>query len=232
MRHNQFKRYILLLFTVSLCHLTHAQFIGEVGLLGGVSYYNGDANSTTPFLENHPALGAIFRVKLHPVIQLKVDVLRATVSGNTANFPNKFPEDVQAEFKRDFWEVGAQLELNFFKYGIESWDREIMQHTPYILIGPGLALYEGQNGNAFAPNLTFGLGYKYKLFDRLNIGVEWSLRKLFRDDFDVTDSSNEVLDDPYGVGYSWIKNNDWYSCAFVFVTLDIIKRKGKCIEMR
>ena len=206
--------------------------MGEIGLLGGVSYYNGDANSTKPFLENHPAFGALFRIKLHPLIPLKVNFLRGTVSGNTANFPNKFPEDAQAQFERDFWEIGTQLELNFFKYGIESWDRDVLYHTPYILLGPGLAVYKNQEGNAFAPHLTFGLGYKYKLLDRLNIGVEWSMRKLFRDDFDVTDPSNEILDDPYGVGHSWLKNNDWYSCAFVFITLDIIKIKGRCTEMR
>jgi hypothetical protein len=229
---NQFKRYILLLFAISLCHLIQAQFVGEIGLLGGVSYYNGDANSTTPFLENHPALGGLFRVKLNQRMSLKADVLRGAVSGNTENFPNKYPEDVQAQFKRNFWEAGVQFELNFFKYGPESWDREVFFHTPYILIGSGLTIYQGQEGNTFAPNLVFGAGYKYKLLDRLNIGIEWSMRKLFRDDFDVTDPSNEILDDPYGVGYSWIKNNDWYSCAFVFITLDIIKIKGRCIEMR
>ena len=232
MRHNRFKRYILLLFAISLCHLTQAQFRGEIGLLGGVSYYNGDANSTKPFLENHPAVGALLRAKLHPFVMLKANVLRATVSGNTANFPNKFPGDVQAQFERTFWEVGTQIELNFFKYGFESsWDRDVKYHSPYILLGPGLAFYQGQEGNSFAPNLTFGLGYKYKLTERLNVGVEWSMRKLFRDDFDVTDPFNEILDDPYGVGHSGIKNNDWYSCAFVFITLDIIKIKGKCSEL-
>jgi len=139
---------------------------------------------------------------------------------------------MQAEFKRNFWDVGLQLELNFFKYGYEWWDRDIYYHTPYILIGPGLGIYQGMDGNAFAPNLTFGVGYKYKVFERLNIGVEWSMRKLFRDDFDVTDVSNEFLDNPYGVKKSRIKNNDWYSCAFVFVTFDIIRKKGQCNEMK
>ena len=232
MRHNRFKRCILLFFAISLCNLTKAQFVGEIGLLGGVSYYNGDANSTTPFLENHPAFGGIFRIKLTQFVSLKLDVLRGTVSGNTANFPNKFPKDVQVQFERTFWEAGTQFELNFFKYGPETWDRDVLWHTPYILLGPGLALYKGYEGNTFAPNLAFGLGYKYKLLDRLNIGVEWSMRKLFRDDFDVTDPFNEILDNPYGTGHSRIKNNDWYSCAFVFLTLDIIKVKGKCTEMK
>ena len=232
MRRNQFKRYIFLLFAISFCQLTHAQFLGEIGLLGGVSYYNGDANSTTPFIENHPTAGLLFRVRMHPLLMMKMNVLHGTVSGNTENFPNKFPEDMQAEFQRSFLEIGAQVELNFFKYGDESWDREVLYHTPYILMGPGLAVYNAMDGNAFAPHLTFGVGYKYKLWNRINIGAEWSMRKLFRDDFDVTGLSNEILDNPYVTKTSWSKNNDWYSCAFVFVTFDIIRKRGKCMEMK
>jgi hypothetical protein len=228
----KFKRFIVLIFSFFIIHVSYGQYIGEIGLLGGVSYYNGDANSTKPFLENHPALGVILRLKMSPLMLVKFDFMRTSVSGNTDNFPNKFPKDQHASFKRDFWEIGAQFELNFFKYGAESWDREIKQYTPYILLGPSLALYQDVDGNAIAPNLTFGVGYKVKLLDRLNIGVEWSLRKLFKDDFDVIDSSSQLLDDPYGVGYTWYKNNDWYSCAFVFVTFDIIKKRGRCIEMR
>ena len=66
----------------------------------------------------------------------------------------------------------------------------------------------------------------------MNVGVEWSMRKLFRDDFDVTNTYNEILDDPYNVGSSWIKNNDCYSCSFVDFTLDIIIKRGNCIELR
>jgi hypothetical protein len=226
------KRFIVLLFSFFVIHLSYGQYVGEIGLLGGVSYYNGDANSTKPFLENHPAFGAILKLRMSPLALVKFDVMRAAVSGNTENFSNKLPLDQQVSFKRDFWEIGAHLELNFFKYGPKSWDREIKQHTPYILLGPGLALYQNANGNALSPNMTFGVGYKFKILDRLNIGAEWSLRKLFIDDFDVTDSSNRILDDPYGVGHTWYKNNDWYSCAFVFITFDIIKKRGQCIEMR
>ncbi|MDR1729891.1 MAG: DUF6089 family protein [Prevotellaceae bacterium] len=228
----RFKRYIFLLFAILFFQSAQAQFLGEIGLLGGVSYYNGDANSTTPFLENHPAAGALFRIQMHPLLMLKLDVLHATVSGNTENFPNALPNGIQAEFKRSFLEIGMQLEVNFFKYGEETWDREVLYHTPYILLGPGLAVYNDMGGNSFAPHLAFGVGYKYKLWGRWNIGLEWSMRKLFRDDFDVTDFSNEILNNPYGVKSSWLKNNDWYSCAFAFVTFDIIRKRGKCIETK
>jgi len=228
----KFKRHILLLLALWTCCLAKAQYVGDIGLTGGVSFYNGDANSTTPFLESHAAKGGMLRVKLNFITSLKIDIVRATVSGNTENFSNKYPNDAQAKFKRDFWDMGAQVELDFFRYGAKTWDQEVKQHTPFILLGPGLAVHRTERGNGFAPNLTLGVGYKVKLFRRMNIGVEWSMRKLFRDDFDVTDRSNEILDDPYGLGHSGIKNNDWYSLVFAFVSFDLIKVRGRCMELR
>lgn len=212
--------------------MANAQYMGEIGPLGGVSYYNGDANSTTPFVENHPMVGGLFRAIFTTRSSLKLSFARAAVSGDTENFPNKFPQEKQAEFERDFWDLGLHYELNFFKFGPDSWDRTVRCHTPYILAGPGLAIYDKGEKNQYAYNLTFGLGYKFKFADRFNVGVEWSMRKLFVDDFDVTNNSNKFLDDPYGVGHSSIKNNDWYSFAFLYLSMDIIKKKGRCTELR
>ena len=233
MRNLKFKHYIALLVTLLACQISSAQYIGEFGVLGGVSYYHGDANSVKPFVENHPAVGALLRIKMNDRFMVKFDFAHAAVSGDTRNFPeNKLPGNVDAKFERSFFELGAQVELNFFKYGLSSWDKEVYYHTAYVLLGPSLAMYQDWNGNEFSPSLTFGVGYKYKLTKRLNIGVEWSMRKLFRDDFDVTDVYNEILENPYGTGQSSFKNNDWYSFAFAFLTFDIFRERGKCMENR
>ena len=66
---------------------------------------------------------------------MKFDFAHAAVSGDTRNFPeNKLPGDVDAEFERSFFEFGAQVELNFFKYGLSSWDKEAL---PCIRTGTG-----------------------------------------------------------------------------------------------
>lgn len=208
------------------------QYVGEIGPIGGVSYYNGDANTTTPFVENNLMVGGLFRAIFTQRSSLKLDLAKATVTGNTENFPNEFPKDQQAKFERDFWDLGLHYELNFFKFGKESWDKTVKCHTPYILLGPGMAIYQKGDKNQYAYNITFGLGYKFKFAGRFNIGAEWSMRKLFIDDFDVTNSSNKFLDDPYAMGHSSIKNNDWYSFAFLYLSMDIIKRRGRCTELR
>ena len=76
------------------------------------------------------------------------------------------------------------------------------------------------------------MGFKYKLKNRLNIGVEFSMRKLFSDDFDVTSNESEwSLDAPYGISSSFLKNKDWYSLTMIFITWEFSTREDPCREM-
>lgn len=204
------------------------KYLGELGILGGGSYYNGDANSRKIFKDTHLAFGGLLRAHVTNRFMIKVSVIKGGASGDTRDFKNLLPNGQQADFSQNFWDIGIHFEHNFCKFGMESWDRELRRHTPYILVGPGLSIYEHWSGNKHTFNFTFGVGYKFKLSERCNVGVEWSMRKLFVDDFDVTKPSNKILDDPYNAGHSWIKNNDYYTCAFVFISFDLLKRKGAC----
>lgn len=203
-------------------------YLGELGILGGVSYYNGDANSTRIFKENHLAYGGLLRAHVTDRFMIKINAIRGGASGDTHNFDDVLPHGQEASFEQKFWDIGLHFEHNFLKYGLSYWDREQKRHTPYVLIGPGLSIYKQWSGNQLTFNLTFGVGYKFKINERMNLGVEWSMRKLFVDDFDVTTSKNVILRDPYHMGRSWIKNNDYYTCAFIFLSVDLLKRKGAC----
>lgn len=209
-----------------------ARYLGEIGILGGCSYYNGDANSTKIFKDNHLAFGGLIRAHFTDRFLLKLNVIKGGASGDTRDFDNMLPKGQQASFEQNFWDIGLHFEHNFIKFGMDSWDRETKRHTPYILVGPGLTIYEHWSGHKLTFSFTYGVGYKFKLSERCNVGVEWSMRKLFVDDFDVTTPHNKILNDPYNTGRSWIKNNDYYSCAFVFLSFDIIQRKGACRVMR
>lgn len=212
------------------------RYVGEFGLFGGDTYYNGDANSRKIFIENHVAYGGLLRYIINDRGVLKLDVVRGKVSGDTRNFPDNHYPTLSAgdyvTFEQKYWDVGLHVEHNFLKYGFESWDREVKRHTPYVLIGPGMTMYEHWRGNIITFNLTFGVGYKFKLWKRWNLGFEWSMRKLFVDNFDVVDTPSKIFNDPYKMGHSWIKNNDYYTCALVFVSVDLIRRKSKCNYLR
>lgn len=220
--------FLLSAFSVS----AQERYLGEIGVLGGCSYYNGDANSTKMFKNNHLAFGGLIRAHFTDRFMVKLNVIRGGASGDTRDFDNLLPKGQQVSFDQKFWDIGLHFEHNFNKYGMDSWDRQTKRHSPYILVGPGFTIYQHWSGNKHTFSFTFGAGYKFKLCERLNIGVEWSIRKLFVDDFDVTDPTNKILNDPYNTGRSWIKNNDYYSCAFLFLSVDLIQRKGACRVMK
>lgn len=63
----------------------------------------------------------------------------------------------------------------------------------------------------------------------MNIGAEVSIRKLFRDDFDVVGNSKSwSLDAPFGIDSSPLKNKDWYSFAMIYMTWDFGLKTDPC----
>ena len=99
--------------------------------------------------------------------------------------------------------------------------------TPYIFTGLGLTTSFGEGNTSAGVNLPLGIGIKYKLMNRVNIGCEFSYRKLFGDNLDVT-GDNQLLDDPYKMKGSALKNKDWYSFLMLSVTWDFGPRDRPC----
>ena len=69
--------------------------------------------------------------------------------------------------------------------------------------------------------LPMGVGVKYKLKERLNLGLEFTMRKSFGDGLDG-------LSDLNGINHSFAKNTDWYSVLMVSVTYEFGKRCKVC----
>ena len=77
--------------------------------------------------------------------------------------------------------------------------------------------------------MPFGMGFKYKLKNRVNIGIEFSFRKLFADDFDVVNNESGFnLNEPYDIKSSKLKNQDWYSLTLLFLTWEFSSREDPC----
>ena len=200
----------------------------EIGGMAGGSLYMGDANKTTLFKNLNTGAGVVFRYNANFRIAFKADLAWAKVSGNTVGLDNAFPDNAQASFNRNLFELGGQFEFNFFPYSDQFAYLNTKRFTPYMLIGLGITFDLGGGNTFFSPNIPVGAGIKYKLKNRINVGGEFTFRKLFRDNLDVTDDSNRILDNPYGIGGSVFKNKDWYSLLMFSVTYDFGFRNCQC----
>ncbi|MDR1259107.1 MAG: DUF6089 family protein [Tannerellaceae bacterium] len=229
-----FQRIVVLvsLFAGSYPVLRAQEYKFETGGMAGGAFYMGDANKNTPFRGMNAAAGAVFRYNANFRWAVKANLMWGQVSGTTYGGDNVYPGNAQAAFRRDLFELGGQMEFNFFPYSDKFAYANAKRFTPYVLLGLGATVAPG-SGRTFAGiNLPVGIGVKYKIRNRINLGCEFSVRKLFADDFDTTDESNAILNNPYQMNGSSFKNKDWYSFLLLSVTWDFGPRCSQCNNSR
>ncbi|MBO5181903.1 MAG: outer membrane beta-barrel protein [Paraprevotella sp.] len=205
------------------------------GGLGGC-FYLGDANSK-PFANLGGMFSLLARYRFNPRMVIKGNLAMGHIHGTGEG--TFFPQDAYSgtveggqkgavDFSRNVFDVGAQFEFNFWGYGTGKDYRETKRITPYMLIGMGLTFAPKPLETAVGFNIPVGVGVKYKLRPRLNIGLEWSIRFTTTDNLDVSNAEGVKLNDPYGITSSGFKNKDCYSYTMVYLTYDLFPKYRKC----
>ena len=208
----------------------------DMGVGLGGCFYLGDANSA-PFANLSPMGAITARRLLNARMAVKANIAFGHIHGTTDVFIptdaySETPEGgipTQVSFSRNVMDIGAQFELNFWGFGTGVGYKGNSRITPYILAGAGITI--GMGGGAKAcggMNIPVGVGVKYKLRPRVNLGFEWTMRFSTTDRLDATPKGTTQLDDPYGVKSGFLKNKDCYSFAMFFITYDMFPKLRKC----
>lgn len=222
----------LLLSVIFLCfagnvHADELEYRFELGgMLGGSCYY-GDANYASLMKNLNVMGGLVGRYNINPRMAVKASLAMARISGSTADSDNRFPGG-DVEFSRTVYDFGAQFECNLFAYGDASGYKSTSRLAPYIFAGIGMTFAPEPAKNVFTPNIPLGIGVKYKIARRINLGCELSYRFTLSDELDVIDTTAPGLNDPYGIKSSGIKNKDSYSFLTISVTYDFSPKYRKC----
>lgn len=193
----------------------------DIGGGVGMSGYLGDVNQFSLYHDPGFAANAIFRYIIDYRWSLKSSFSTAGISGNSADFENVLPENTEYNFKSQLYDVGTQMEFNFFNYGIGYKYKSLKRLVPYLGLGLGftVASVDG-DGTAFAMNIPMSVGAKYKMKERLNLALEFSMRKVIGsniDGFDLGELNNIERS----------KNSNWYSMLMFTISYEFSKR---CIE--
>ncbi len=208
----------------------------ELGGGAGTCFYMGDANGT-PFA-HMSGMGSIIARKLfNPRMALKGNLALGHIKGNSQGY--FIPTDATSEtpegglpttvsFSRNVIDFGAQFEMNFWGYMVNSGYSENSRLTPYALAGAGFTVAPGGASTQFALNLPIGIGVKYKLRPRLNIGLEWTMRFSTSDALDASKKEASQLIHPYGIKSVGLKNKDCYSFTMIFLTYDLCPKCKEC----
>lgn len=189
----------------------------------GMTGYLGDANMSN--LWSHPGFDAnlLFRYIRNPRIAFKTAFYVGTLSGNTADMSDVLPDNAQFEFSTTFFELCEMFEFNFLNYGIGEKYRNLKRFSPYITAGVGVTAWTSGGFLGAAFTLPLGLGAKFKINRRLNLGLEFLMKKTFADRLD-----GENLRDPHQIKSGFAKNTDWYSTLSVTLSYEFSKRCATC----
>ena len=218
----------LLLLPLCAVSAQELEYNMELGGMVGASYYMGDANNTTPLKDVAMAGGVLARYNINPRMAVKGNLAIGRIKGTTEGMDNKFPNGGHSTFGRNVYELGAQFEYNFFAYGAGTGYKGSRRLTPYVLGGVGMTYAPKPANHVVAMNIPLGLGVKYKLADRLNVGAEWTMRLTTSDRLDVTNAEGLQLNDPYGIVSGGGKNKDCYSWLMLYVSYDMFPKYRKC----
>lgn len=209
----------------------------EIGGGAGISSYLGDAGGG--FMTHPGVLGTvIWRRNLNQRMVIKTNAAIGRISGNTEGlYVPTDPLSHSAEggnpaatihFGRNIIDVGAQFEFNFLAYGMGASYKGLARWTPYLMAGAGVTIgFAGGVDATAGLNIPVGIGFRYKLKPRLNVGLEWSVRFTTTDRLDDTPDLTK-LNDPLGIESGMFKNKDCYQMLFVSLTYDISPKYRKC----
>ncbi|MBR1543961.1 MAG: outer membrane beta-barrel protein [Muribaculaceae bacterium] len=211
---------IMMIITSAAAVAVGQEYRFEVGPAIGMSGYLGDVNRSNLFKHPGVAGGVLFRYIANSRWAVKGNLLYEGLSGKSTDMKNVFPLGEEYSFKSKVVDLGAQVEFNFLRYGIGPTYKKYKRVSPYMTVGIGAAM-SWCNGTHVSFVLPMGAGVKFKLKERLNLGFEFTMRKVFGDNVDG-------LSDLMGIEHSFAKNTDWYSAAVFSITYEFSKRCTKC----
>ena len=206
---------------VSASAQTDPEYRLEIGGGIGLVAYEGDFNGN--LLKNQqPMVSLIGKYRFNPRTAIAMNVSYGQLKGSAKDVTTYYPNvDGDYQFKNGLLDVGVRYEFNFWPYGTGTEYRGARRLTPYIYIGMGMT-FAKPDKTVVTMNLPIGAGMKYKVADRVNAALEWTMH------FTESDRLDGVKD-PYGIQSSGLfKNKDCYSHLRLSLSYDLWAKCKTC----
>lgn len=217
----------------------------EMGASLGLMNYLGDYNSSI-LGKQQPMASLLVRRVINPYMTLRADVSYGKLAADLKSPNNYYPfptgtdngsntamagenqadgstTAVPAAFSSQLMDFSAVYEYNFWAYGTGRDYFRAKRIAPYIFLGLGITYAKPDIANsAFTAHIPLGAGVKYKIADRLNLGLEWRVH------FSMSDKLDGVVD-PYGIkSQGAFKNTDGYSMLKLTLTYSMLAKCSTC----
>jgi opacity protein-like surface antigen len=212
----------------------------EIGISAGISYYIGDFNeSVIPYMIS-PTGGLLYRYNFTKYINMRIQASYGIVKGDSHKYESGlqgFPEGVNLAFKRNFYNINAFAEFNFFPFSsVDPKRKQIF--TPFLIIGAGYSYFDKNKVDnepylsaataaypmlydsiktASSVILPVGFGFKYSPANQWTVGIECVFYKTNTDKMDFYTNRSDT-------NSFNIFNKDWVSTMSLTVSYRFIDK--------
>ena len=220
------KATLLLLMLAAMLNMnaqTDDEYLMEIG--GGVGFlgYLGDYNNVLT-RDLQPMATLLVRRNLNPYMGLRLAASFGKLKGDERDVKTVYPSTgvTPYSFSRTLTDVSLTYEYNFWPYGTGHDYYGAKRLTPFVFLGLGGTYAGGDGSRVFTANIPIGLGLKYKVGQRMNVGVEWAMHFSMSDKLDGRK-------DPYGITSSGMfKNTDCYSVLQLTLSYSFMPKCTTC----
>ena len=220
------KATLLLLMLATMLNMnaqTDDEYLMEIG--GGVGFlgYLGDYNNVLT-RDLQPMATLLVRRNLNPYMGLRLAASFGKLKGDERDVKTVYPSTgvTPYSFSRTLTDVSLTYEYNFWPYGTGHDYYGAKRLTPFVFLGLGGTYAGGDGSSVFTANVPIGLGLKYKVGQRMNVGVEWAMHFSMSDKLDGRN-------DPYGITSSGMfKNTDCYSVLQLTLSYSFMPKCTTC----
>ena len=220
------KATLLLLMLAAMLNMnaqTDDEYLMEIG--GGVGFlgYLGDYNNVLT-RDLQPMATLLVRRNLNPYMGLRLAASFGKLKGDERDVKTIYPSTgvTPYSFSRTLTDVSLTYEYNFWPYGTGHDYYGAKRLTPFVFLGLGGTYAGGDGSRVFTANIPIGLGLKYKVGQRMNVGVEWAMHFSMSDKLDGRN-------DPYGITSSGMfKNTDCYSVLQLTLSYSFMPKCTTC----
>lgn len=202
------------------------EYLMEIGAGVGMMSYEGDFNGS--IVKNmQPAASLVLRRLFNPRQGLKFALGYGKMKGSSADTRTAYPNigtqadatDPAYSFNNSLVDLNVTYEYNFWPYGTGRDYRGAKRITPFVFTGLGATYVSGADNSVMTMNVPLGVGVKYKIGQRVNLNLDWTMHFSMSDKLDG-------MKDPYLVETSGLfKNADCYSALTLTLTYSF---KEKC----
>lgn len=191
----------------------------DFGLAMGMSGYWGDLSSNM-FADPGLAASAMFHYRFDARWLLRGSFLGTQLNGTNKTADNIVPAGI-LEFSGGFYALDARAEFNFLNFGIGETYKQLSRCTPYLGLGLGASMSRVNKESHVAMTIPMAFGVKYKITERVNLGAEWTVMKVFGDKVDGYENLT-------GINTDFLRSTDWVSTIQIYFTYEFGRRCVAC----